>query len=191
MQIQTSSKYYTPEEYLELEEKSEFKNEYIDGEIIPMTGGTTNHNEISGNFYLHFKLKMRNQNYKIYMGDVKLWLERYQIYTYPDIMVIQGEPIYQETGTTQVTNPLMIVEVLSKSTINYDKTDKFRFYRSLPELKEYIMINQYECFIEQFAKNAEGQWVLTEYESVNDILSLKSIDFQITFSDIYEGVNFQ
>ncbi|OBQ20542.1 Uma2 family endonuclease [Anabaena sp. AL93] len=191
MQIQTSSKYYTPEEYLELEEKSEFKNEYIDGEIIPMTGGTTNHNEISGNFYLHFKLKMRNQNYKIYMGDVKLWLERYQIYTYPDIMVIQGEPIYQGTGTTQVTNPLMIVEVLSKSTINYDKTDKFRFYRSLPELKEYIMINQYEYFIEQFAKNAEGQWVLTEYESVNDILSLKSIDFQITFSDIYEGVNFQ
>ncbi|MBS9395665.1 MAG: Uma2 family endonuclease [Dolichospermum sp. LBC05a] len=191
MQIQTSSKYYTPEEYLELEEKSEFKNEYIDGEIIPMTGGTTNHNEISGNFYLHFKLKMRNQNYKIYMGDVKLWLQRYQIYTYPDIMVIQGEPIYQGTGTTQVTNPLMIVEVLSKSTINYDKTDKFRFYRSLPELKEYIMINQYECFIEQFAKNAEGQWVLTEYESVNDILSLKSIDFQIPFNDIYEGVNFQ
>ena len=191
MQIQTSSKYYTPEEYLELEEKSEVKNEYIDGEIIPMSGGTTNHNEIAGNFYLHFKLKMRNQNYKIYMGDVKLWMSRYQIYTYPDIMVIQGEPTYQGTGITQVTNPLMIVEVLSKSTINYDKTDKFRFYRSLPELKEYIMINQYEYFIEQFAKNAQGQWVLTEYESVNDILSLKSIDFQIPFSDIYEDVNFQ
>jgi Uma2 family endonuclease len=106
-------------------------------------------------------------------------------------MVIQGEPTYQGTGTTQVTNPLIIVEVLSKSTINYDQTDKFRFYRSLPELKEYIMINQYEYFIEQFAKNAEGQWVLTEYESVNDILSLKSIDFQIPFSDIYESVNFQ
>ncbi|MFM6371773.1 MAG: Uma2 family endonuclease [Dolichospermum sp.] len=88
------------------------------------------------------------------------------------MMVIQGEPTYQGTETTQVTNPLMIVEVLSKSTINYDKydkTDKFRFYRSLPELKEYIMINQYEYFIEQFAKNVEGQWVLTEYESVNDI----------------------
>ena len=135
MQIQTSSKYYTLEEYLELEEKSEVKNEYIHGEIIPMSGGTTNHNEIAGNFYLHFKLKMRNQNYKIYMGDVKLWLQRYQIYTYPDIMVIQGEPIYEGNGTTQVTNPLLIVEVLSKSTINYDKPDKFRFYRSLPELK--------------------------------------------------------
>lgn len=190
MQVQTSSKYYTPEEYIELEEKSEFKNEYIHGEIIPMTGGTTNHNEIALNFCTNFKFNMRGKNYKIYMGDVKLWLQRYQIYTYPDIMVIQGEPIYQGTGTTQVTNPLMIVEVLSKSTINYDQTDKFRFYRSLPELKEYIMINQYEYFIEQFAKNAEGQWVLTEYESVNDILSLKSIDFQIPFSDIYEGVNF-
>ena len=191
MQIQTSSKYYTPEEYLELEEKSEVKNEYIHGEIIPMSGGTTNHNRIALNFCTNFKFNMRTQNYNIYMSDVKLWMSRYQIYTYPDIMVIQGEPIYEGNGTTQVTNPLLIVEVLSKSTINYDKTDKFRFYRSLPELKEYIMINQYECFIEQFAKNAEGQWVLTEYESVNDILSLKSIDFQIPFSDIYEGVNFQ
>ncbi len=191
MQIQTSSKYYTPEEYLELEEKSEVKNEYIHGEIIPMSGGTTNHNRIALNFCTNFKFNMRTQNYNIYMSDVKLWMSRYQIYTYPDIMVIQGEPIYEGNGTTQVTNPLLIVEVLSKSTINYDKTDKFRFYRSLPELKEYIMINQYEYFIEQFAKNAQGQWVLTEYESVHDILSLKSIDFQIPFSDIYEGVNFQ
>ncbi|MDD1468951.1 Uma2 family endonuclease, partial [Dolichospermum sp. ST_sed5] len=162
MQIQTSSKYYTPEEYLELEEKSEVKNEYIHGEIIPMSGGTTNHNRIALNFCTNFKFNMRTQNYNIYMSDVKLWMSRYQIYTYPDIMVIQGEPIYEGNGTTQVTNPLLIVEVLSKSTINYDKTDKFRFYRSLPELKEYIMINQYEYFIEQFAKNTEGQWVLTE-----------------------------
>ncbi len=191
MQIQTSNKYYTPEEYLELEEKSEFKNEYRNGVILPLTENTTNHNEIVGNFCTNFKSIMRGKNYKIYMINVKLWIPRYQIYTYPNIMVIQGEPTYQGTGTTQVTNPLMIVEVLSKSTINYDKTDKFRFYSSLPELKEYIMINQYEYFVEQFAKNAEGQWVLTEYESVNDILSLKSIDFQIPFSDIYEGVNFQ
>jgi Uma2 family endonuclease len=191
MQIQTSSKYYTPEEYLELEEKSEVKNEYIHGEIIPISGGTTNHNRIALNFCTNFKFNMRTQNYNIYMSDVKLWMSRYQIYTYPDIMVIQGEPIYEGNGTTQVTNPLLIVEVLSKSTINYDKPDKFRFYRSLPELKEYIMINQYECFIEQFAKNAQEQWVLTEYESVNDILSLKSIDFQIPFSDIYEGVHVQ
>jgi Uma2 family endonuclease len=109
MQIQTSKKHYTPEEYLQLEEKSEFKNEYLDGEIIPIAGGTTNHNEIALNFCTNFKIKMRGKNYKIYMGDVKLWIPPYRIYTYPDVMVIQGEPIYEGTGTTKVTNPLMIV----------------------------------------------------------------------------------
>jgi Uma2 family endonuclease len=191
MQTQTQKRHYTPDEYLQLEETAEFKNEYRNGEIIPMAGGTTNHNEIALNFCTNFKLTMRGKNYKIYMGDVKLWLPRYQIYTYPDVMIIQDKPIYQGTGNTTVTNPLIIVEVLSNSTKNYDKTDKFRFYRSLPELQQYIMIDQYEYFVEQFEKNAQSQWVLTEYESVNDILSLKSIDFQIPLNEIYENINFE
>lgn len=189
MQTQTPKKSYSPEEYLQLEETSESKNEYRDGEIIPMAGGTTNHNEIAGNFYANFKFTMRGKNYKIYMGDVKLWIQRYRIYTYPDVMVISGKPIYEGFGTTQVTNPSIIVEVLSNSTQNYDRTNKFRFYRSIPELQEYIMIDQYEYLVEQFTKNANGQWVLTEYESVDAVLSLQSIDFKISFSDIYEGVN--
>ncbi len=191
MQTQTPKTYYTPEEYLQLEETSESKNEYRGGEIVPMAGGTTNHNEIAGNFYANFKFTMRGKNYKIYMGDVKLWIPRYHIYTYPDVMVIQGQPIYEGNGTTKVTNPLMIVEVLSNSTQNYDRTNKFRFYRSIPEVKEYIMIDQYEYLVEQFAKNADGQWVLNESESVDAVLSLQSIEFQIPFSDIYEGVNFE
>ncbi|MEH2441695.1 Uma2 family endonuclease [Nostoc sp.] len=191
MQTQTSKKYYTPEEYLQLEETSESKNEYRDGEIVSMPGGTTNHNEIALNFCTNFKLTMRGKNYKIYMGDVKLWIQRYRIYTYPDVMVISGKPIYEGNGTTQVTNPSIIVEVLSNSTQNYDRTNKFRFYRSIPELQEYIMIDQYEYLVEQFTKNANGQWVLTEYESVDAVLSLQSIDFQIPFSDIYEGVNLE
>jgi len=191
MQTQTPKTYYTPEEYLQLEETSESKNEYRGGEIVPMAGGTTNHNEIAGNFYANFKFTMRGKNYKIYMGYVKLWIPRYHIYTYPDVMVIQGQPIYEGNGTTKVTNPLMIVEVLSNSTQNYDRTNKFRFYRSIPEVKEYIMIDQYEYLVEQFAKNADGQWVLNESESVDAVLSLQSIEFQIPFSDIYEGVNFE
>ncbi|OYD96042.1 hypothetical protein CDG77_09550 [Nostoc sp. 'Peltigera membranacea cyanobiont' 213] len=191
MQTQTPKTYYTPEEYLQLEETSESKNEYRDGEIVSMPGGTTNHNEIAGNFYANFKLTMRGKNYKIYMGDVKLWIQRYRIYTYPDVMVISGKPIYEGNGTTQVTNPSIIVEVLSNSTQNYDRTNKFRFYRSIPELQEYIMIDQYEYLVEQFNKNANGQWVLTEYESVDAILSLQSIDFQISFSDIYQGVSLE
>ncbi len=190
MQTQTPKHYYSPEEYLQLEEKSEFKNEYRDGKIVPMTGGTTNHNEIAGNFYANFKLQMRGKNYKIYMGDVKLWIPRYRIYTYPDEMVIEGKPKYEGTGNIIVTNPLMIIEVLSKSTENYDRTTKFRYYRSIPELKEYIMIDQYEYFVEQFAKNSQGQWVLTEYESADSVLFLQSIEFQIPFNDVYEGVEF-
>jgi Uma2 family endonuclease len=190
MQTQTPKRQYTPEEYLQLEQTSEFKNEYRDGEIVPMAGGTTNHNEIALNFCTNFKFTMRGKNYKIYMGDVKLWIPRHRIYTYPDVMIIQGEPIYEGNGTTTVTNPLLIVEVLSKSTENHDRTNKFRFYRSIPTLKEYIMIDQYEFIVEQFTKNDDGQWVLTEYESEDAVLSLQKIEFQIPFSEIYAGVNF-
>ncbi|MBE9208991.1 Uma2 family endonuclease [Nostoc sp. LEGE 06077] len=191
MQIQTQKEHYTPEEYLQLEETSEFKHEYYDGEIVPMAGGTTNHNEIAGNFYANFKLKMRGKNYKIYIGDVRLWIPRYRIYTYPDAMVIEGEPIYEGNSTTTVTNPEVIIEVLSKSTQSHDKIDKFRFYRSIPTFKEYIIVNQYEYLIEHYAKNANNQWVLTEYESLDAVLSLQTIDFEIPLSDIYEGVNLQ
>jgi Uma2 family endonuclease len=106
-------------------------------------------------------------------------------------MIIQGEPIYEGTGQTTVINPLVIIEVLSKSTKNYDQGDKFDFYRSLPSFKEYILIDQYQYYVEQFAKTADRKWVLTEYQSPTDVLALSSLDFQINFSDIYHRVNFE
>jgi Uma2 family endonuclease len=191
MPIQLEKRYYTPEEYLALEEVAEYKSEYHDGEIIPMTGGTTNHNIISLNFCTNFKFTLRGQNYQIYMADVRLWIPRYRRYTYPDVMVIEGAPVYEGTGTTTVTNPRLIVEVLSKSTTSYDQGEKFRYYRSIPEFREYILIDQYSFHVEQFAKNSEGKWVLTEYELQDSALALDSIDFQISLSDIYEGVDFE
>jgi Uma2 family endonuclease len=191
MVLQTGQRYYTPEEYLELEENAEYKNEYIDGEIIPMTGGTTNHNKIAGNFYKKFPLTIKGQDYEIYIGDVKLWIPHFRIYTYPDVIVVKDKPIYAGTGTTTITNPWLIVEVLSNSTKNYDKTDKFKYYRSIPEFQEYIMIDQYSFAVEQFAKKAVGQWIFQEYEGAEAILVLDSIDFQIAFRDIYERVNFE
>jgi Uma2 family endonuclease len=191
MPTQTEKRYYTPAEYLELEEVAEDKSEYHDGEIIPMTGGTTNHNEISLNFCTNFKFAFKGQNYHIYMADVRLWIPRYRRYTYPDVMVIEGAPVYEGTGKTTVTNPSLIVEVLSKSTASYDQVEKFRYYRSIPELREYILIDQYTFHVEQFAKNSEGKWVLTEYELQDSTLSLDSINFQITLSDIYQQVDFE
>lgn len=189
MQLQTPKR-YTTEEYLELEEKAEYKSEYRDGEIIPMTGGTTNHNKIALNFAANLKFALRGQNYDIYIGDVRLWIPRYRQYTYPDVMVIQGEPIYTGTSMTTVINPLLIAEVLSKFTKNYDQGDKFLYYRSIPELKEYILIDQAKYHVMQYIKTAEGQWLFTERESEDAVLSLHSIDFQIAFSDLYEQVNF-
>jgi Uma2 family endonuclease len=186
--MQTQTRYYTPEEYLELEEKAEYKSEYRDGEIIPMTGGTTNHNKIALNFAANLKFGLKKQNYDVYIGDVRLWIPRYRQHTYPDIMVIQGEPIYTGANTTTVMNPLLIAEVLSKSTSNYDQSDKFMYYRSIPEFKEYILINQYHVM--QYVKTDDSKWIFTELQSESDILTLETIDFQIALSDLYEQVNF-
>jgi Uma2 family endonuclease len=162
MQLSTHPRYYTPEEYLELEEKAEYKSEYRDGEIVPMTGGTTNHNEIALNFAAYLKLALRKRDYRVYIGDVRLWIPRYRQYTYPDVMVIEGEPIYTGKGTTTVMNPMLIAEVLSKSTQNYDQGDKFMYYRSIPEMKEYILIDQKQFYVMQHTKTDEGKWLLTE-----------------------------
>jgi Uma2 family endonuclease len=190
MQIQTQKYYYTPEEYLELEAQAEYKSEYRDGEIVPMTGGTTNHNKIALNFAASLKFGLRKKNYEVYIGDVRLWVPRYRLYTYPDVMVIQGEPMYTGTNTTTVMNPLLIAEVLSKSTQNYDQGNKFLYYRSIPNLQEYILINQYEYHVMQYVKTTENQWLLTELADESAVLTLQSIDFQIPLSDLYEQVDF-
>jgi len=190
MQTQIKPRFYTPEEYLVLEEKAEYKNDYRNGEIIPMTGGTTNHNKIAGNFYANIKFGLRGQKYEVFIGDVRLWIPEYQQYTYPDVMVIEGKPIYEGKGTTAVTNPILLVEVLSKSTKNYDMGDKFLVYRSLPSLKEYILIEQDKFYVMQYSKTPENKWLLSEYKQENAVLSLESINFNLAFSELYEGVNF-
>jgi Uma2 family endonuclease len=190
MEVQTLKRLYTPEEYLELEEKAEYKSEYRDGEIVPMTGGTTNHNKICLNLAANLKFALRGQGYDIYIGDVRLWIPRYRQHTYPDVMVIQGEPIYTGSNTTTVTNPSLIAEVLSKSTQNYDQGDKFLYYRSIPEFCEYILIDQRRYHVMQYAKTAEGQWLFTELESESSTLSLRLAEFQIALGELYEQVNF-
>ena len=190
MTIATDKSTYSFAEYLQLEETAAYKNEYQDGEIVPMTGGTTDHNKIAGNFYFYLRLKLPQSHYKIFIGDVKLWIAQYRQATYPDVMLIEGEPIYYETGKTTVTNPRLIVEVLSKSTQNYDQGDKFLYYRSLPEFQEYILISQSRPYVMQYNKTEENKWLLTEYEGENASLSLTSVNFALSFQEIYEGVTF-
>lgn len=191
MLVQTQKRIHTPAEYLAIEENSEIKHEYHDGEIIPMTGGTTTHNKIAGNFYSYFKFAHRGKPYEIFMGDVRLWISAYRRYTYPDIQIILGDIVYYENRKDTVLNPAIIVEVLSDSTRNYDKGDKFKFYRSIPELTEYITIDQYRFEIEQYVKAKDGKWLVTYLESKEAILSLASVEFEISLNNIYESITLQ
>jgi Uma2 family endonuclease len=190
MTIATDKITYSFAEYLQLEETAAYKNEYQDGEIVPMTGGTTDHNKIALNFAAYLKFALKGQKYNIFIGDLKLWIAQYRQATYPDVMLIEGEPIYYETGKTTITNPRLIVEVLSKSTQNYDQGDKFLYYRSLPEFQEYILISQSRPYVMQYNKTEENKWLLTEYEGENASLSLTSVNFDLSFQEIYEGVTF-
>ena len=119
-----------------------------------MTGRSPNHNDIAGNFQAHLKFALKGQNYKVFIGDLRLSIPRYHLYTYPDVIVIQGEPVLLDERTDTIINPLMIVEVLSKITKNYGRGDKFDYYRSIPEFLEYILIDQYKVYVEQFVKTS-------------------------------------
>jgi Uma2 family endonuclease len=190
MTVALEKKHYSFEEYLVLEETADDKHEYQDGEIVQMTGGTTDHNKIALNFASNLKFALKRKQYDIFIGDVKLWIPTYRQGTYPDVMLIKGESLYYGNGKTTVINPSLIIEVLSKSTQNYDQGDKFFYYRSIPQFEEYILVSQDQYYVMQFNKTQEGKWLLSEYMGVNSTLSLNSVEFQISFPELYENVIF-
>jgi Uma2 family endonuclease len=190
MQV-TEQRYYSPEEYLALEEVADYKSEYIDGEIYPMTGGTVNHNKIALNFSTELNFAFKKLDYEVYMGDVRLWIPKRRIYTYPDVMVVVGEPEYYNNRTDTITNPKVIVEVLSKSTQGYDKSDKFDYYRSIPTFEEYILIHQNKMYVEQFYKTGKKRWSFGEYDAEDEAIALNSVPCQISLTDVYNKVKFE
>lgn len=187
----TEQRYSTEEQYLALEETAEYKSEYLDGEIIPMTGGSTNHNQIAGNLYIALSLALKKRNYRIFIGDVRLWVPKVRLYTYPDVMVILGEPDYHNNRTDMITNPQVIVEVLSKSTKNYDRSDKFAFYKTLSTFREYILIDQTKIKVEQYSKTENKRWLYREYDEEDTALVFNSFQVEVPLSDVYEQVNFE
>jgi len=190
MQLQ-EQRHYSPTEYLELEVISEYRHEYIDGQIIPMTGGTPNHNQIAGNFYAALNFALKRQPYRVFVTDQRLWIPKKKIHTYPDVMVVAGSLEFSEGRKDTITNPLIIAEVLSKSTRNYDIDEKFAAYRTIPSFQEYVLIDQYTNHVEQYSKTDEKKWIFSEHEDEDNILILSSIEFQISLSDIYDKVEFE
>ncbi|ARV62741.1 hypothetical protein BZZ01_32535 [Nostocales cyanobacterium HT-58-2] len=190
MQTYQEQRYYSPEEYLQLEETAEYKSEYIDGLIIPMAGGTTNHNRIALNVSTELNFAFKQQDYEVFMGDVRLWIPQKRIYTYPDVMVIAGEPLYWNNRTDTITNPIVIIEVLSESTEGYDREGKFHGYKTISSLVEYVLIDQTRIYIEQYSKTAKKRWSICEYDEEDESITLSSIPFQISLADVYNKVKF-
>jgi Uma2 family endonuclease len=191
MLTQTQQRFYTLDEYRQLEETAEFRSEYRDGEIVPITGGTINHNRIAVNICTFLKFALRGKNAEPFMSDLRLWIPRYRRGTYPDVMVIAGQPVFNEGRNDEGVNPVLIVEVLSQYREDFDRENKFRFYRSIPELREYVLVDQYEFLVEQYIKNEAGQWLFQEYEGDAVTVSFASVGVQISMSDIYEAVVFE
>lgn len=187
----TAQRYFTPEEYLALEEAAEYKSEYRDGVIIPMTGGTTNHNRISLNMSIALRLALKGLDYDVFMGDVRLWMTKKRIYTYPDVMVIPGKPEYYNNRQDTVMNPQVIIEVLSKSTKAYDRTDKFKLYQTIPTFQEYILIDQSQVYIEQYCKLANKRWSYSQYDDEDTALVFSSFQVEVALADVYEKVDFE
>ncbi|AFZ13758.1 protein of unknown function DUF820 [Crinalium epipsammum PCC 9333] len=186
----TEKRYYTPEEYLQLEEVADYKSEYIDGEIIPMAGGTTNHNRIALNLSAALNFAFKQQDYEVFIGEVRLWIPKRRIYTYPDVMVVAGEPEYFNNRQDTILNPQVIIEVLSKSTKGYDQQDKFEAYRSIDNLQEYLLIDQTRINVEQYFKTGKKRWTFSEYDQEDEAISLNTVDFKISLLDLYNKVKF-
>jgi Uma2 family endonuclease len=190
MQV-TQQRYYTPEEYLALEEAAEDKSEYIDGQIIPMAGGTINHNQIALNLSTELNFAFKKQSYRVYMGDVRLWIPQKSIYTYPDVMILADEPEFFNNRQDIILNPQVIVEVLSKSTKGYDRENKFESYRTISTFQEYLLIDQTRIHVEQFSKTGKKQWSLREYDEEDEAIALATVPFKISLQDLYNKVQFE
>lgn len=184
-------KYYTAEEYLALEEKAECKSEYYKGEIFAMAGGMADHSRIVRNMTTKLTNAFENKNCEAFSNEMRIWIDTADLFTYPDVVVFCGGLKYYENRRDTAINPLLIVEVLSESTQSYDRGEKFRFYQSIPSLREYLVVDQYKIHIEQFSLGKDGEWVLTEYDGADAVLRCTSVDFQIVLREIYHKVEFE
>lgn len=181
----------TAEDYLRWEVQQPTRNEYHNGEIVPMSGGTPAHNEIAGNLFVLLKLALKRQPYQVFITDQRLWIPQRNTYTYPDVMVTAKPCQLQPGRNDTVMNPILLAEVLSPSTQGYDRGEKFAAYRSLDTVEDYLLIYQDRPLVEHYAKQTAQQWLLTEYQGLDVTLALGSVSLNLNLGELYEAVEFQ
>jgi Uma2 family endonuclease len=190
-------KQYTAEEYLDLEEAATFHSEYFQGEIFAMAGGSYNHDVIAGNIYAALHQFGQTKPCTAFTSNMKVLVEAHGLYTYPDAMLVCGKPQFQIGRTDTIVNPLLLVEVLSKSTESYDhevgakrhRGKKFDFYRSIPTFEHYLLIEQDQIHVEYYQRLADGRWILTVLKARDEALRLLAIEFEVTLYNLYTKVD--
>ncbi|HTM91738.1 MAG TPA: Uma2 family endonuclease [Flavisolibacter sp.] len=185
--VSYSNKKLTIEEYLEMEQASQEKHEYYQGEIFAMSGSKVTHNKIAINTSTLLANRLKGKPCQPFNSDQRVHIEKNSLFTYPDISVVCGEIETLNNDDWNLLNPTVIFEILSPSTRDYDHGLKFQLYRDIPSLKEYILINSESIHIEVFFLNDHGNWELKEYKSIEDSFVLKSIQVQLGLKEVYEG----
>ena len=179
----------TIEEYLAQEETAAFKSEYEDGTIRAMSGGSINHGLIGGNIYTEIRNKIRTKglNCLPMNSDIRLFIDSANSIVYPDLSVVCGEVETSEEDENAYTNPILVVEVLSKSTGSYDRGDKFHKYCSLPSFKEYVLIDQYKPVVDVLYKEGSDYWKMVTTIGLDKSIYLHTLDVQVSMEDIYQN----
>jgi Uma2 family endonuclease len=187
--LKANEKYISIEEYFAREDSAELRSEYFCGDVFAMAGGTPNHNRITVNLTSMLNSKFRGGPCEAFSSDLRVQVAKDVHYTYPDVVVVCGELILAEGRTDTITNPIVIMEVLSESTRDYDRGSKFTAYRSIETLTDYILIDQDTVHIEYFSKERDGTWRLRELFSAEEFLEIKSIEATLPAKAIYERVD--
>jgi len=178
---------YTPAEYLKLERAAETKSEYLNGQIVGMTGASRAHNYITLNVGAEFREKLRGSGCRTFVSDMRVRVRRTGLYTYPDVIVACPPLYFEDAEVDTLLNPVVIAEVLSPSTEAYDRGKKFAQYRQVDSLQEYVLVAQDEARVERFVRQGK-LWVLSEVTGLDAVLSLEAINCTVRLADIYEGV---
>ena len=183
--------YVTPEEYLAFERRNEYKSEYINGEVFAMTGASRRHNIIAVNITSSLDRQLADRPCEIYAGDMRVRIasRREYAYIYPDVVVVCGEPHFEDNHLDTLLNPTVLVGVLSESTEHYDRGRKFSFCREIEPLAEYVLVAQDEYRVEQYVKQPDGRWMLSDYRSLEDVVELTSVQCALALRDVYKKVS--
>ena len=182
---------YTLEEYFELERNSEERFEFWNGEVFCMSGASATHNRILTNFIFRLRSKLQGRNCEVFSSYMRVKVPSAPTYRYPDLTALCGTAEFEKIGGIDaLTNPTLIVEILSSSTESYDRGEKFAHYKSIPSFGEYLLIAQYRPFVTQFIKHDERTWLQREYDVLDAEFTLSSLVCELSLREIYENVEF-